>query len=154
MGLRSEGDLADADTRTNWRRDRRMGFYHNLRADGGAGAGGAGRSASSEALAKFLGQAAVRPALLGEATSADLLAREIGAKVLSLMLKDDDGDAVDTALTLQQLGLDSLMAIELRRWWKAAFGLEISVLEIMARGSLRALGEAAAAGLKTKLEQQ
>lgn len=155
MGLRSEGDLADADTRTNWRRDRRMGFYHNLRADGGTSASGTGRSASSEALAKFLAQAAARPALLSEATSADLLAREIGTKVLSLMLKDDGGgEAVDTALTLQQLGLDSLMAIELRRWWKAAFGLEISVLEIMARGSLRALGEAAAVGLKTKLEQQ
>lgn len=155
MGLRSEGDLADADTRTNWRRDRRMGFYHNLRADGGAGTGGGGgggRSAASEALAKFLAQAAARPALLGEAAGADLLAREIGAKVLGLMLKEDDGD-VDTALTLQQLGLDSLMAIELRRWWKAAFGLDISVLEIMARGSLRALGEAAAAGLKAKLEQ-
>ena len=64
------------------------------------------------------------------------------------MLKDEAD--LDTSLTLVQIGLDSLMAIELRRWWKQALGLEISVLEIMASGSLEALGAVAAKGLKER----
>ncbi|TLD29263.1 hypothetical protein PspLS_03907 [Pyricularia sp. CBS 133598] len=151
MGLRAEGDLRDPSTRTNWRRDRRMGFYHNVQADGTELSSRGGRSAN-EALSRFLEQAAANPATLTEAESVEFLGREVGAKVFSLMLKEDD-EVVDTSLTLQQIGLDSLMAIELRRWWKNSLGLEITVLDIMALGTLEALGEAAAAGLKTKLEQ-
>lgn len=67
------------------------------------------------------------------------------------MLRDEAD--LDTSLTLKQIGLDSLMAIKLRRWWKQAMGLEISVLEIMATGSIEALGNVAAQSLKAKLSQ-
>ncbi|KAI6376056.1 hypothetical protein MCOR25_002871 [Pyricularia grisea] len=103
-----------ASTRTNWRRDRRMGFYHNVQANGNALSSRAGRSAN-EVLSRFLEHATASLATLGEAKSVDFLARQVGAKVFSLMLKEND-EVVDTSLTLQQIGLDSLMAIELRRW--------------------------------------
>ncbi|KAH8841015.1 hypothetical protein ACKVV7_008159 [Pyricularia oryzae] len=73
MGLRAGEDLQDPSTRTNWRCDRRMGFYHNATAS---------------------------PATLGEAASVDFLARQVGAKVFSPMLKEDD-EVVDRSLTLQ-----------------------------------------------------
>jgi Phosphopantetheine attachment site len=44
--------------------------------------------------------------------------------------------------------MDSLMAIELRRWWKQAFGFDISVLEIMGFGTPEELGKVAGEGLK------
>ncbi|EHA49058.1 hypothetical protein MGG_00429 [Pyricularia oryzae 70-15] len=62
MGLRDGEDLRDLSTRTNWRCDRRMGFYHNATAS---------------------------PATLGEAASVNFLARQVGAKVFSPMLKED-----------------------------------------------------------------
>ncbi|KAK5988838.1 Fumigermin synthase [Cladobotryum mycophilum] len=108
MGLWSEGDLNDPNTRTNWRRDRRMGFYHNFNDDMGAEQKG-----SSGELAVFLSGASYNPHVLKEVSSAAFLAQEIGRKILSLMLKAEDD--LDTGLTLQQIGLDSLMAIELRR---------------------------------------
>ncbi|TVY75062.1 Highly reducing polyketide synthase gloL [Fusarium oxysporum f. sp. cubense] len=143
MGLRSEGDLNDSSTRTNWRRDRRMGFYHNYNNRW------PGRKDSSSRLNKFIADATIDPRLLDEASGISLIAQEIGKKVFALMLKDEDD--LDINLTLHQVGLDSLMAIELRRWWKLTFSLEISVLELMASGTLDMLAAVAAKGLKESL---
>ncbi|KAI6344808.1 hypothetical protein MCOR23_001362 [Pyricularia oryzae] len=46
MGLRAGEDLQDPSTRTNWRCDRRMGFYHNVQADGTELSSLGGRSAN------------------------------------------------------------------------------------------------------------
>lgn len=145
MGLRSELHLDDPNNRTNWRRDRRMAMYHNVRntEDGNTGA-------RSDALKDFLSRAKEDPDILGEKASAEYIAHEIGQKVLNFMLRPDDD--VDISLGLSQIGLDSLMAIELRRWWKQAFRLEISVLEIMAAGTLENLGKVAADGVKRMLQ--
>ena len=66
------------------------------------------------------------------------------------MLKPE-GEEVDLSQSLANIGMDSLMAIELRRWWKQVFGLDVSVLEIMGAGSLEGLGGLAAEGLRGKL---
>jgi aryl carrier-like protein len=140
MGLKSEGDLNDTNTRTNWRRDRRMGFYHNSIEKEDSDRGG------SNELKAFLATAEDDPEILTRRESAVYLATEIGKMVYRFMLKPEDD--LDISLTLTQIGLDSLMAIELRRWWKLALGPEISVLEIMAAGSVEAIGSLAAQQLK------
>lgn len=144
MGLRSDDNLNDSNTKTNWRRDRRMGFYHNAR-----DATSTKKEGSSDGLAQFLAGAADNPQILDEARSVIFLAKEIGKKIFSMMLKEEEDP--DTGLTVQQIGLDSLMAISLRRWWRHVFGLEISVLEIMAAGTLEALGTMAARTLKQRV---
>ena len=61
---------------------------------------------------------------------------------------------IDIGMTLTQIGMDSFMAIELRRWWKQASGLGISVLEIMPSGTLEGLGRVAGQGLKGKFKNR
>ncbi|KOS21700.1 Lovastatin nonaketide synthase [Escovopsis weberi] len=147
MGLRSEVDLADAGNRTSWRHNRRMGMYHNIRAGGeDAGAGEKASASDSNALKAFLERVTDEGEGAGSLLSGegiDFVAREVGKKIHDLMLKPDE--EVDIRLTLAQVGLDSLMAIELRRWIKQVSGLAMSVLEIMGSGSLRVLGAAVSA---------
>ncbi|KAK4150451.1 putative polyketide synthase [Chaetomidium leptoderma] len=163
MGLRSGSDLPldDPNNRTNWRRDRRMGRYHNVASERDA------RPSSSETdrLVLFLdhilttagkkdGQAAGNN-LLDNPENIVFLAREVGNKIYELILKPaDDVDEIDTNLTLAQIGLDSLMAIELRRWLRRVFGIDISVLEIMGAGSLIQVGGLVAGKLTEKLVKE
>lgn len=144
MGLRSDLHPDDPNNRTDWRRDRRMGIYHNIK-----NTDKVDHSASDDQLKQFLLRCADDPDLLTHKDSEHLLAHEIGLKAFSLMLKDAEG--MDTVMSLGAIGVDSLMAIELRRWWKRAFGLEISVLEIMGLGSIKDLSKVTAQRLKIKL---
>jgi aryl carrier-like protein len=144
MGLRSEQPLDDPNNRTNWRRDRRMAIYHNLRSSGEPK-----ESNKNSALLAFLERITDDPDSLLEHTSQQHLGKEIGHKIFAFMLRPDEEVILDHTLT--QIGLDSLMAIELRRWWKQMFKLEISVLEIMAAGTLEQLGKMAAEGMRKRL---
>ncbi|XDG06082.1 hypothetical protein ABKA04_005697 [Annulohypoxylon sp. FPYF3050] len=148
MGLRSEQDLDDPNTRTMWRRDRRMGLYHNVRIENAA------KTSESDALQEFLAQVAGEGGikLLKEEKSLNFLAHEIGGKIYDFLLRPDE--EVDISLTLAQMGLDSLMAIELRRWFKGAFGLTISVLEIVGSGTLIQLAGLVTDKLVEKLESE
>ena len=90
------------------------------------------------------------PGILSQRSSTEYLASEIGRKIHGFMLKPDE-EEVNISSSLDQIGLDSLMAIELRRWWKQAFGMDISVLEIMGSGTLEQLGKVAAERMGERL---
>lgn len=146
MGLRSEQHLSSPNNRTNWRRDRRMAMYHNVHESSTSASASA---SSSSPLQTFLARAEEDLDVLHSEQSAEFLAHAIGQKIFDFMLKPEE--EVDVGLSLTQIGLDSLMAIELRRWWKQVFRVEVSVLEIMGVGSLRALGKKAAEGVEGRL---
>lgn len=141
LGLGSSVPPTDPSNRAVWRKDRRMAAYHNVKSSGSGGAAGS----SNETLKSFLAGARADPAVLKSPEAAQLLAREIGHKLFDLLLKPRE--ELNTALPLVDLGLDSLVAIELRAWWKQVFSFDVTVLEMLGMGSLEALGQHAAEGL-------
>ena len=145
MGLRSELPLDSPKNGLSWRHDRRMALYHNVKAF----SGGENATESSE-LKELLSSARTDPEVLSEKASIDLLAYGIGKKILEYRLQPDE--EVDVSLTPVQMGMDSLKAIELRRWWKQIFGVNVDVLEIMASRPLEQLGKVAADKIKKKLK--
>ncbi|KAI0131573.1 KR domain-containing protein [Daldinia grandis] len=72
-------------------------------------------------------------------------------KLPGLLVKPVEGDnEIDINRTLQEMEFDSLVAVEMSSWWKSTFGFDISVLEMLGAGSMKALGEKAVQGLKER----
>ncbi|KAI1808923.1 hypothetical protein F4811DRAFT_566518 [Daldinia bambusicola] len=145
MGLHSDTHLEDASNHVAWKKDRRMGLYHNIPKEENADAG----SGEGDGLREFMANVTANPSELDKPESAEFLAMEIGKRVYSFMLKPIE--EVDLSVSLVDVGLDSLMAVELRRLWTQMFGTTISVLEIMSLGALENFGKLAAQGLKQRL---
>ncbi|KAK0112802.1 hypothetical protein ONS95_014533 [Cadophora gregata] len=145
MGLHSDTHLDDAANHVAWKKDRRMGLYHNTPKKEGA----EDDSGEGDGFREFIADATVSPSKLDAPESAAFLAFELGKRVYTFMLKPVE--EVDISLSLVDVGLDSLMAVELRRLWNQMFGTTISVLEIMSLGALENYGKLAAKGLKQRL---
>ena len=143
IGLRSTKPLADATNRSVWKRDIRMSMYRNLETVTDFSSRGA-----NEVLQQLLVEVAANPTTLDGQSSIDLLTREIGIQLYSFMIRSVD--ELDVKQSLSALGVDSLVAIEIRNWWRRSLGLEISVFEILNSSSIEELGRAAAKGLQNK----
>jgi acyl carrier protein len=139
VGIAPVIPLSSPDSSAKLRKDVRMSVFRNIRSQVKGGA-------SSDGLRQFLSAAKANPETLSTPESVVLLAQEIGKKLLGLVLRPVD-DEIDVSLSVAQLGLDSMVAVEMRAWWKQMFGLDISILEMLSMGTLEALGKQAAEGL-------
>jgi acyl carrier protein len=120
VGLALLIPLHDSSNYVIWKKDRRMASYHNNSTV-------AATAASTDVLKSYLSEAA------------NLFALEIGKKLLDLLLKPQEG--LKTSMPLVDLGLDSLVALELRAWIKQVFSFDIPMLEMTGMGSLDILGQ-------------
>ncbi|KAI0185566.1 acyl transferase domain-containing protein [Xylaria flabelliformis] len=102
---------------------------------------------SNEPLKDLLAAADERPAVLRTDEAARILSIEIGKKIADMLLLQPEVDVTAMNVLLRDLGMDSLVAVELRAWWRQVFRLDISVREILGTGTLGALGKLAADGL-------
>ncbi|KZF21837.1 polyketide synthase [Xylona heveae TC161] len=146
LGFDSTIPLDSDKNRLPWRNDPRMAAYHNRK--GGVASGS--EASGSDGLKGLLNRARTDPSILDSLEALEILAREIGLKVLRLLSKADD--ELNTSLGLADLGMDSLVAIEMRMWWKQTFRFDISVLEMMGKGTLEVLAKHAADGIRRSFE--
>lgn len=144
LGMRTELPLADPNNRCSWKRDPRMAAYR------GSGATTVSqRSSTDEGLMRFMSAASVDPSRLQTEEAMEFLVDHIRERVLGfLMVPDKD---LDINTTLNDTGLDSLVAIELRNWWRQNLGSDISVLELL-NASVKQLGGIAVERLRAKVE--
>ncbi|EOD49628.1 putative polyketide synthase protein [Neofusicoccum parvum UCRNP2] len=146
IGLRSTKPLSDEHNRAIWKRDARMAQAHLDGAKSAAAAAERGGKADGDDLAELVARAAADASVLDGAAARERLTRGIGRRLYAFMFQPED--EVDVGMTLKALGIDSLVAIEIRNWWRQTLGFDISVLEIMGAASIAMLGKLAADGLR------
>lgn len=127
-----------------FRRDKRMRLFHTAQEDPRA------RGDVDNGLKAFLANASREPSILDHAESYVLLRDELGRKIFSFLFKEDDER--DTTRSLADMGVDSLVVIEIRNWWCQTLALEISVMEFTNAGDIDGLAHIALAGLKAKFQ--
>ena len=149
IGLKLNVRLDDPKNQTLWKRDARMSRYFSIEGINPL-PNSEISNASNEVLVSFLSTLTTdTPGLEDEEENAEFLAGQIGKQLLNFMLLTDS-EEIDVSKAPSDLGVDSLVSIEIRNWWRQMFGLEINVLEILNAKSIRALGEMAAKGLREK----
>lgn len=139
IGLKSTKPLSDPNNRAVWKRDVRMAHDHVKDADAESGSG-------NEDFSGFLKSMNMDITLLDVQVNIDFLTQKIGECIYVLMSRSPE--ELDVNITLSALGVDSLVAIEIRNWWRHTLGVNTSVLEIMGAGSISMLGKLAADGIK------
>ena len=139
----SSTPIMDPENGTMWKRDPRMSIYRNIQKVFTVES-----TASGSQLKQFLSSVAKEPSKLNQKSSADIIAKELGNCISSFLMKGDQG--IDLSLSLSTAGVDSLVAIEIRNWWKQNLGTDVSVLELLGGGSIEQLGAMAAQRLKAK----
>lgn len=143
LGLRSKKPLSDTTNRSIWKHDRRMSFYHNT-----ASTSTTSEVSGNDGLKEFLDSVMSDPSVLDIDLSIDFLATLIGTQIYIFMMHPIE--ELELSQTLSGLGVDSLVTIEIRNWWRRSLGLEISTLEILGAGTISGLAILAAEGLKRK----
>jgi aryl carrier-like protein len=121
-----------------------MYVYHNKTSNNPTHEG----SGQDEALKQFLQKASTDPTILSTASAETFLAQEIGRALFGFMLKDPS--EIDYTVAPIRMGVDSLLAIELRNWFRQRLGVDITVIDIMGSASLTQLGRTAAKSMALK----
>lgn len=140
-GFGSTVSLSSPESRSWWKKDIRMAVWHNIRE------GTDDQEAGGNSLKAFLAKAKNAPDTLRQPDTVSYISLEIGKQLMNLLLRSED--ELDVTLPLAQLGLDSLVSMEMRTWWRQTFGSDISVLQLLGLGTLEELGKHAVEQLLT-----
>ncbi|KAH8433977.1 Mycolipanoate synthase [Aspergillus melleus] len=143
QALDSRIPIMDPQNASMWKRDPRMAIYRNIQKTSEAE-----RSDGADQLKHFLASMMCDPTKLEQKASADVIAAELAHCVASFLMREED--EVPMSVTLSDVGVDSLVAIEVRNWWRQNLGVDVSVLELMNGGTIEALGGLAAKRLQQK----
>ena len=123
-GLRPRKYSEGVKDREPWHRDPQTAIYYNTKDFSGMG-----QSIDSSTLEDLVIKARANPSVLSDSANIELLAYEIGKKAMEVRLRTDE--EIDISLSLLQLAMDSLKAVEMQQWWRQTFGIEISTFELM-----------------------
>lgn len=146
LGLSSARPLSAPDNRVVWRRGPRMSVYWNLEASLSDSAS----VTANDDIKQFLQDATSSTASLQAPASIDFLAHQIGITLFGFLLRSDEPLDLDSPLAA--LGIDSLVSIELRNWFRQRLGLDFTVVKIVGASSIRQLGEMSAVMLADKYQ--
>ncbi|KAI1828708.1 hypothetical protein F4861DRAFT_535124 [Xylaria intraflava] len=155
LAMRTMIPLSSPQNRNVWRRDARLSLYHNYDAEAAArnrtatDGSAAGDNDEDAEIRRLLAVAETDPSAVMQDSFVLLLARRIGVAFFNFMMKPIEELDIEAPFT--SLGIDSLVAIEVRNWLRLRLVIEVSLLEIMRSESILALAKLGAKKWASKL---
>lgn len=142
LGLVTTVPVAAPSNRVVWKKDARAAVYHNMHrvAETSAKAG-----LEQNSIVGLLAAVADRPQVLEQEGTAAIVAKAVAQALANFLIKDEG--TIHVEHSPEAVGVDSLVAMELRNWIRQQLGVEIGVMAIVQSASLLALGAAICAAL-------
>ncbi|EFY94490.2 polyketide synthase [Metarhizium robertsii ARSEF 23] len=131
LGLNTTVPISSPLSRVPWRRDARMSIHHNLEVL--SNNGGKQTSPLRDSL-----RANLAP-LTNNTDRTATIACALTAALANFLIKDENDIPLDRPL--EHLGIDSLVAMEVRNWIRQQIGVELSTISIVQSPSLFHLAE-------------
>lgn len=147
MGMRSTMPLASKTCRVPWKKDRRMLALRNLETDDATGTSGSDMM-SNEELNRAIRELKSNIVSLQSEETTTFLATHIGKTLCKFQLRHDTD--LDLEARLTDLGMDSLISIEIRAWIRQWLGVDLATLDIMGSENLQKLALAVQKGMIAK----
>ncbi|KAI1265004.1 putative polyketide synthase [Xylariaceae sp. FL1019] len=139
MGITTSTPMSSVSTRVAWKRDARMAICYNL-----------DNQVTETSGSKTTSRRLLKVQLTSEDThegKTKMVAAAMAAALANFLIKDVANIALD--IPLEAIGMDSLVAIEIRNWIRQQTGVECSVFTITQASSLLSLGECVLHEMKT-----
>ncbi|RYP42065.1 hypothetical protein DL767_000577 [Monosporascus sp. MG133] len=137
LGLNTTIPISSPLNRVPWRRDARMSIYRNLEGSSSTGTDGHGNgniiSSQRDSLRAKLAS------ITDDEDKTAVIARALAAALATFLIKDEDSVPLDRPL--EHLGIDSLVAMEVRNWIRQQVSVETSTISIVQSPSLCHLAE-------------
>ncbi|KAI8237060.1 Fumagillin dodecapentaenoate synthase [Colletotrichum sp. SAR 10_99] len=126
LGLWSQKPLADPSTHVLWKRDARMGLAYSFNSQRGSSAQ---EHAGEDKVDAIVFLAKTNPEKLQDEATIELIVKHIG-NAMSELLAQPEAEILPTAL-LDDIGLDSLNAIELTGWISQYFFVDLPLFDLI-----------------------
>ncbi|GKT61260.1 polyketide synthase [Colletotrichum tofieldiae] len=139
MGMRSTIPLTSKTCRVPWKRDRRMLALRNVEPSDSIGSSGSD-SMSNEELGRSVRDLSSNIVKLQSDETTTFLATHIGKTLCRFLLRSDAD--LDLQARLNDIGMDSLVSIEIRAWIRQWMGVDLATLEITGSENLHKLAVA------------
>ncbi|GKT40682.1 highly reducing polyketide synthase gloL [Colletotrichum spaethianum] len=133
MGMRSTIPLTSKSCRVPWKKDRRMLALRSLESDDSEGPSGSDLMSNEELNSAIRELRSNIVSLQSDETTA-FLATHIGKTLCRFLLKPDTD--IDLHARLADIGMDSLVSIEVRAWIRQWMGVDLATLEITSSENL------------------
>lgn len=146
LGVGTTTPIASPGNTVVWKRDVRTAIYHNLNRMDQVATTVSSRQ-TQQALTSLLASARNSPEMLAQASSTEIISKAVAAVLAEFLIKEEA--SIDTDSPLEDVGMDSLIAMEVRNWIRQQFNVEMGVIGIMQAHSIRSLGE----GIRAMLVQ-
>lgn len=143
IGFRSTIPMNNPANRTLFRDDIRFDLYRQIEKSEDAVS-----DKRDEGLRSFLESVATCPDLLHDQDTKEHILLEVGRTLYTFMVLPLED--LDLSVTLESVGVDSLVGIELRNWLRRSLGLNASVLDIMNTKTIEGLGNFTITALQEK----
>ncbi|KAF6790304.1 polyketide synthase [Colletotrichum sojae] len=147
MGMRSTMPLSSKTCRVPWKKDRRMLALRNQETNDTTSTSGSDLM-SNEELSRAIRELKSNIVSLQSEETTTFLATHIGKTLCKFQLRQDTD--LDLQARLADLGMDSLISIEIRAWIRQWLGVDLATLEIMGSENLQKLAGTVQMGMVNK----